>query len=88
MKRVNWHIPEAAGINVWPNVSSTRDELRSQVMQHLTCCVSVIRMTNHRHDGLDNIPSPVYVNSCNICIIRCMKDRPCELHRDVEPICA
>jgi len=31
MKRVNWHIPEAAGVNVWPNVSSTRDELRFQV---------------------------------------------------------
>jgi len=31
MKRVNWHIPEAAGVNVWPNVSSTPDELRSQV---------------------------------------------------------
>ena len=31
MKRVNWHIPEAAGFNVWPNVSSTRDELRYQV---------------------------------------------------------
>jgi len=31
MKRVNWHIPEAAGVNVWPNVSSTRHELRSQV---------------------------------------------------------
>ena len=31
MKRVNWHIPEAAGVNVWPSVSSTRDELRSQV---------------------------------------------------------
>jgi len=23
-------IPEAAGVDVWPNVSSTRDELRSQ----------------------------------------------------------
>jgi len=31
MKRVNWHIPEAAGVNVWHNVSSTRDELGSQV---------------------------------------------------------
>ena len=31
MKRVNWHIPEAADVNVWPNVSSTWDELRSQV---------------------------------------------------------
>jgi len=31
MKRVNWHIPEAAGVNAWPNMSSTRDELRSQV---------------------------------------------------------
>ena len=28
---MNWHIPEAAGIYVWPNVSSTRDELRSQI---------------------------------------------------------
>jgi len=34
MKRVNWHIPEAARVNVWPNVSSTRDELRSQVRFH------------------------------------------------------
>ena len=25
------HIPEAAGVNVWPNVSLTPDELRSQV---------------------------------------------------------
>jgi len=31
MKRVNWHIPEAAGVNVWPNVSFIRDELGSQV---------------------------------------------------------
>jgi len=31
MKRVNWRIPEAAGVNVWSNVSSTRDELRSQL---------------------------------------------------------
>jgi len=30
MKRVNWHISEAAGVNGWPNVSPTRDELRSQ----------------------------------------------------------
>jgi len=27
---VNWHIPEADGVNVWPNVSSTLDELGSQ----------------------------------------------------------
>jgi len=27
---VNWHIPEADGVNVWPNVSSTLDELESQ----------------------------------------------------------
>jgi len=32
MKRVNWHIPEAAGVNVWPNVPSTRDELRADLM--------------------------------------------------------
>jgi len=31
MKRVNWHIPEAAGVNVWPSVSSTWDELWFQV---------------------------------------------------------
>ena len=35
MKRVNWHIPEAAGVNVWPNVSPTRDELGSQVRRIL-----------------------------------------------------
>ena len=31
MKRVNWHIPEAAGVNVWPHMSSTRHQLTSQV---------------------------------------------------------
>jgi len=47
MKRVNWHIPEAAGVNVWPNVPPTRVELTSRVMSHrnfslyLSICLSV-----------------------------------------------
>ena len=39
MKRVNWHIPEAAGVNVWPNVPPTRGELTSRVMSHRNFCI-------------------------------------------------
>ena len=55
MKRVNWHIPEAAGANLWPNVSSTRDELRSQVSDHVADLSDVSSLVGFRQSAHNHV---------------------------------